>query len=460
MTKLEKFIYDLIFGKKKDLRHENELKWGKLSQKAPNENQLILGEGVYSDIWKDSLCCSNNTLVIGSGGIGTRYHYIEPNLLSGNTNYVIVDFHGEMQRKYAETLKATGFDVKCVDISFQSEDCVNFNPFTYLETEKDICVMADILIESCATEFGKREPFYDKQSEMVLRSLICYVKDSFPKREQSLYTLYKVFDKNVCAKSDDPLGPDMVENYLIMMKEYCEKFPAGFGALCYRSVREGSTRLTLQSTLLVLAAEFFSWIKTMYNEKQHLAENDGVDFTSFRDKKSVLFLNISEFDRSFNSYYKLCIWQAYNSFLQEKTIKKQAVHFILDGFGICCIPDINTFLAVGRPSGIITSIIIQNLDQLKQGIKNDDKFDVILSTSKNILYFGGGDLSTYNFILDLFERTASKSGKRYVLAPDELMRMPAENCIIFKRGDPPYYTKKFDLLKYPIFFEKIKEIFK
>jgi len=462
MTKLEKLVYDAIFGKKKAPRHENELKWGKLSSKPLREDQLILGEGVYSDLWdENSRLRPNNTLVIGGAGSGKNRNYIEPNLLSGNTNYVVVDRDGEIQSKYAKILKEAGFNVKGIDAAFQSEDCVNFNPFVYLEKEVDICGMAEILAKSCYHEHV--DPFLLNLSGMVLRTLICYIKDTIPKREQSLFALCKIFDDEICAESNGSAKQSMVENYLTLMKEYCERFPNGFGAVCFHRVCAASSEFSLQTTFMDLAVGLFPWIKAMYNEKHRLAGEDGVDFASFRDKKSVLFLNMSSRDCTYNAYYELCLWQTYKAFMKEEAEGKRTVHFVLNESTSYQIPELGAFLSGGRRCGLLTSIVIQSITQLKS--RGENCYDAIVGNYDNLLYLYSSDCATNEFISKLLGQTVVYNkpvpgkkeyipGRRCLMLPDELGRLPASDCVIIRRGEHPYYTRKFDPIKHPNYREE------
>ena len=406
---------------------------------------------------------SLNVLVIGGSGAAKTRSYVLPNVLEANTNYVITDPKSEVLLATGGYLKSQGYDVRVLNL-VNLEESDGYNPFRYLRDEKDVLKLVNNLIQATTPKESKAsDPFWEKSETALLQAIILMLFQEAPEYEQNFSMAMRVLEyAEVKEEDDEHVSP------LDMLFAKLEKEKPNSVAVRQYKVFElaaGKTaKSILVSTAVRLAAFNLPQIKA-------ITDHDDMDLYTLGEKKVALYAVIPDNDQTFNFLVSLLYAQAFQAlYYSADQIHHGAlprhVHFVLDEFAAMPLPGFTRELATMRSRNISASTIIQNMAQIKELYK--DSWETIPGNSDSILYLGGNESSTHEYISKMLGKatidtkthgeTKGRSGSwstnfqmsgRELLTPDEVRKLDNNYCLLFIRGAKPVMDLKYDLMKHP-----------
>lgn len=409
---------------------------------------------------------NKNILVIGGSGSGKTRFYVKPNLLQMHSSYVVTDPKGTVLNEVGKALQDGGYAIKVLNtINFKKS--MHYNPLAYIRSEKDILKLVNTIIANTKGEGSQSgEDFWVKAERLYYSALIGYIWYEAPKEEKNLNTLIEMINASE-AREDDETFENPID---LLFKELEQKNPEHFAVRQYKKYKLAAGK-TAKSILISCGARLAPFDIA---ELRELTEDDELELDTLGDKKTALFVIISDTDDTFNFIVAIMYTQLFN-LLCDKADDKYGgrlpvhVRFILDEFAnIGQIPKFDKLIATIRSREISASIILQAQSQLKAIYK--DNADTIVGNCDTTLFLGGKEKSTLKEIseilgketIDLYNTGESrgketshslnyqKTGKE-LMSMDELSVMDGSKCILQLRGVRPFLSNKYDLTKHPKF---------
>ncbi len=409
---------------------------------------------------------NKNILVIGGSGSGKTRFYVKPNLLQMHSSYVVTDPKGTVLNEVGKALQDGGYAIKVLNtINFKKS--MHYNPLAYIRSEKDILKLVNTIIANTKGEGSQSgEDFWVKAERLYYSALIGYIWYEAPKEEKNLNTLIEMINDSE-AREDDETFENPID---LLFKELEQKNPEHFAVRQYKKYKLAAGK-TAKSILISCGARLAPFDIA---ELRELTEDDELELDTLGDKKTALFVIISDTDDTFNFIVAIMYTQLFN-LLCDKADDKYGgrlpvhVRFILDEFAnIGQIPKFDKLIATIRSREISASIILQAQSQLKAIYK--DNADTIVGNCDTTLFLGGKEKTTLKEIseilgketIDLYNTGESrgketshslnyqKTGKE-LMSMDELSVMDGSKCILQLRGVRPFLSNKYDLTKHPKF---------
>lgn len=409
---------------------------------------------------------NKNILVIGGSGSGKTRFYVKPNLLQMHSSYVVTDPKGTVLNEVGKALKEGGYAIKVMNtINFKKS--MHYNPLAYIRSEKDILKLVNTIIANTKGEGNQSgEDFWVKAERLYYSALIGYIWYEAPDDEKNLNTLIEMINASE-AREDDESFENPIDK---LFKELEQENPEHFAVRQYKKYKLAAGK-TAKSILISCGARLAPFDIA---ELRDLTEYDELQLDTLGDKKTALFVIISDTDDTFNFIVAIMYTQLFN-LLCDKADDEYGgrlpvhVRFILDEFAnIGQIPKFDKLIATIRSREISASIILQAQSQLKAIYK--DNADTIVGNCDTTLFLGGKEKTTLKEIseilgketIDLYNTGESrgketshslnyqKTGKE-LMSMDELSVMDGSKCILQLRGVRPFLSNKYDLTKHPKF---------
>ena len=406
---------------------------------------------------------NKNVLVIGGSGSGKTRFYVKPNLMQMHSSYVVTDPKGTIVLECGKMLEENGYEIKILNtINFKKS--MKYNPFAYLKSEKDILKLVQTIIANTKGEGEKSgENFWVKAEKLYYTALIGYIFYESPKEEKNFSTLLEMIDASEVREEDENF-----KNAIDMMFEVLEeREPNHFAVKQYRKYKLAAGK-TAKSILISCGARLAPFdIK----ELRKLMSEDEMNLDTLGDRKTALFVIISDTDDTFNFVVSIMYSQLFN-LLCDKAYDKYGgrlpvhVRFLLDEFAnIGLIPKFEKLIATIRSREISASIILQAQSQLKAIYK--DHADTIIGNCDSTLFLGGKEKGTLKEIsellgketIDLYNTSETRSNQKSfglnyqklgkeLMSQDEIAVMDGGKCIFQLRGVRPFISNKFDIIKH------------
>ena len=406
---------------------------------------------------------NKNVLVIGGSGSGKTRFYVKPNLMQMHSSYVVTDPKGTIVLECGKMLEENGYEIKILNtINFKKS--MKYNPFAYLKSEKDILKLVQTIIANTKGEGEKSgEDFWVKAEKLYYTALIGYIFYESPKEEKNFSTLLEMIDASEVREEDENF-----KNAIDMMFEVLEeRDPNHFAVKQYRKYKLAAGK-TAKSILISCGARLAPFdIK----ELRKLMSEDEMNLDTLGDRKTALFVIISDTDDTFNFVVSIMYSQLFN-LLCDKADDKYGgrlpvhVRFLLDEFAnIGLIPKFEKLIATIRSREISASIILQAQSQLKAIYK--DHVDTIIGNCDSTLFLGGKEKGTLKEIsellgketIDLYNTSETRSNQKSfglnyqklgkeLMSQDEIAVMDGGKCIFQLRGVRPFISNKFDITKH------------
>ena len=458
---------------RKNYRKQEEhgsAKWGNTQvinnkyRQQPINNNKLLTQNVCMGLDSRKHRRNLNVLVCGGSGAGKTRFYCKPNILQANTSFICLDPKGELLRDTANLLKAKGYEIKVLDlINMSKSDC--YNPFVYLKNDNDVQKLVTNLFKATDSKDKKGgDPFWDISAQMLLMSIILYVKYEGKPDEQNFSMVMQLLRKaNIDEDSKEENSP--LDDYFKALEQ---KNPEHIALKYYRNYRSGTAK-TLKSIQITL----FSRLEKFNLESiARIISKDELDLPSLGERKTALFALIPDNDTSFNFLVSMLYTQLFQQlfFLADNKYHGSLpihVHFLLDEFANVSLPDdFEKILSVMRSRNISVSIILQNLAQLKALFEK--QWESIVGNCDTFLYLGGNEQSTHKYVSELLgketidtdshSKGSGKNGSystnyqktgRELLTADEVRMLDNQYALLFIRGERPIKDFKYDILKHP-----------
>ena len=407
---------------------------------------------------------NKNILVIGGSGSGKTRFFIKPSLMQMHSSYVVTDPKGTVLIECGKLLQRGGYRIKVLNtINFKKS--MRYNPFAYIRSEKDILKLVNTIIANTKGDGEKSgEDFWVKSERLFYCALIGYIHYEAPEEEKNFTTLLEMINASE-AREDDPEFQSPVD---LMFERLEEKDPEHFAVRQYKKflLSAGKTRSSILISCGARLAPFD------IKELRELMETDEMELDTLGDRKTALFVIISDTDDTFNFVVSILYTQLFNLLCDKADDEyggRLPVHVrcLLDEFAnIGQIPKFEKLIATIRSREISASIILQSQSQLKAIYK--DNADTIVGNCDTTLFLGGKEKSTLKEIseilgketIDSFNTSETRGrelshGMNYqklgkeLMTQDEIAVMDGGKCILQVRGVRPFFSDKFDITRHP-----------
>lgn len=406
---------------------------------------------------------NKNVMVIGGSGSGKTRFYVKPNLMQMHSSYVVTDPKGTIIIECGKMLERNGYDIKVLNtINFKKS--MKYNPFAYLKSEKDILKLVQTIIANTKGEGEKAgEDFWVKAEKLYYTALIGYIFYEAPKEEKNFATLLDMIDASE-VREDDENYKNPIDHLFDALER---KDPTHFAVKQYRKYKLAAGK-TSKSILISCGARLAPFdIK----ELRELMSEDDLALDTIGDKKTALFVIISDTDDTFNFVVSIMYSQLFN-LLCDKADDVYGgrlpvhVRFLLDEFAnIGLIPKFEKLIATIRSREISASIILQAQSQLKAIYK--DHADTIVGNCDSMIFLGGKEKTTLKELsetlgketIDLYNTSENRSNQKSfglnyqktgkdLMSQDEITVMDGGKCILQLRGVRPFLSDKYDITKH------------
>ncbi|MGX7095251.1 VirD4-like conjugal transfer protein, CD1115 family [Gemella bergeri] len=406
---------------------------------------------------------NKNVLVVGGSGSGKTRFFLKPNLMQMHSSYVVTDPKGTVLVECGKMLEKNGYDIKVLNtINFKKS--MHYNPFAYLRSEKDILKLVQTIMANTKGEGEKStEDFWCKAERLYYTALIGYLYYEAPEEEQNFESLLAFIDASEVREEDENFKNAVDYIFDALEKEK----PNHFAVKQYRKYKLAAGK-TAKSILISCGARLAAFD---IEELRNLMEYDEMGLDTIGDKKTALFIIISDTDDTFNFVVAMMYTQLFNLLCDKADDEyggRLPVHVrcLLDEFSnIGQIPKFEKLIATIRSREISASIILQAKSQLKAIYK--DHADTILGNCDSELFLGGKEGTTIKELsenlgketIDLYNTSETRSNQKSfglnyqklgkeLMSRDELKVMDGGKCILEIRGARPFFSDKFDITKH------------
>ena len=406
---------------------------------------------------------NKNVLVVGGSGSGKTRFWLKPNLLQCHSSYVVTDPKGTIVLECGNVMLKNGYKVKILNtINFKKS--MHYNPFAYVHSEKDILKLVTTLMTNTKGEGSGGDPFWEKSERLLLTALIAYLHYEAPVEEQNFATLLEMLN-TMQVLEDDEEYQNPVD---LLFEELAKKKPNSFAGRQYKLYKLAAGK-TAKSILISCGARLAPFD---IQELRDLTMYDELQLDTLGDKKTALFLIMSDTDSTFNFLISMVYTQLFNLLCDKADDVyggKLPIHvrcLIDECANIGQIPNLEKLVATIRSREISACLVLQARSQLKAIYK--DNADTIVGNMDSQIFLGGSEPTT---LKDLFEMlgketidafntsdtrgnspsygtTFQKMGHE-LLSRDELAVLDGGKCILQLRGVRPFLSDKYDLTQHP-----------
>ena len=406
---------------------------------------------------------NKNVLVIGGSGSGKTRFYVKPNLMQMHSSYCVTDPKGTIVLECGKMLEDNGYEIKILNtINFKKS--MKYNPFAYLRSEKDILKLVQTIIANTKGEGEKSgEDFWVKAEKLYYTALIGYIFYEAPREEKNFATLLDMIDASE-VREDDETYMNPIDRLFEALEK---KEPTHFAVKQYKKYKLAAGK-TAKSILISCGARLAPFD---IRELRDLMKEDELELDTLGDRKTALFVIISDTDDTFNFVVSIMYSQLFNLLCDKADDVyggRLPVHVrcLLDEFAnIGLIPKFEKLIATIRSREISASIILQAQSQLKAIYK--DNADTIVGNCDSTLFLGGKEKTTLKELsetlgketIDLYNTSETRSNQKSfglnyqktgkeLMSQDEITVMDGSKCIFQLRGVRPFLSDKYDITKH------------
>ena len=406
---------------------------------------------------------NKNVLVVGGSGSGKTRFWLKPNLLQCHSSYVITDPKGTIVLECGNAMLKNGYKVRILNtINFKKS--MHYNPFAYVHSEKDILKLVTTLMTNTKGEGSGGDPFWEKSERLLLTALIAYLHYEAPVEEQNFATLLEMLN-TMQVLEDDEEYQNPVD---LLFEELAKKKPNSFAGRQYKLYKLAAGK-TAKSILISCGARLAPFD---IQELRDLTMYDELQLDTLGDKKTALFLIMSDTDSTFNFLISMVYTQLFNLLCDKADDQyggKLPVHvrcLIDECANIGQIPNLEKLVATIRSREISACLVLQARSQLKAIYK--DNADTIVGNMDSQIFLGGSEPTTLKDLSEILGKetidafntsdtrgnspsygtTFQKMGHE-LLSRDELAVLDGGKCILQLRGVRPFLSDKYDLTQHP-----------
>ena len=406
---------------------------------------------------------NKNVLVVGGSGSGKTRFWLKPNLLQCHSSYVVTDPKGSIVVECGNALLKNGYKLKILNtINFKKS--MHYNPFAYVHSEKDILKLVTTLMTNTKGEGSGGDPFWEKSERLLLTALIAYLHYEAPMEEQNFATLLEMLN-TMQVLEDDEEYQNPVD---LLFEELAKKKPNSFAGRQYKLYKLAAGK-TAKSILISCGARLAPFD---IQELRDLTMYDELQLDTLGDKKTALFLIMSDTDSTFNFLISMVYTQLFNLLCDKADDVyggKLPIHvrcLIDECANIGQIPNLEKLVATIRSREISACLVLQARSQLKAIYK--DNADTIVGNMDSQIFLGGSEPTTLKDLSEMLGKetidafntsdtrgnspsygtTFQKMGHE-LLSRDELAVLDGGKCILQLRGVRPFLSDKYDLTQHP-----------
>ena len=406
---------------------------------------------------------NKNVLVVGGSGSGKTRFWLKPNLLQCHSSYVVTDPKGSIVVECGNALLKNGYKLKILNtINFKKS--MHYNPFAYVHSEKDILKLVTTLMTNTKGEGSGGDPFWEKSERLLLTALIAYLHYEAPAEEQNFATLLEMLN-TMQVLEDDEEYQNPVD---LLFEELAKKKPNSFAGRQYKLYKLAAGK-TAKSILISCGARLAPFD---IQELRDLTMYDELQLDTLGDKKTALFLIMSDTDSTFNFLISMVYTQLFNLLCDKADDVyggKLPIHvrcLIDECANIGQIPNLEKLVATIRSREISACLVLQAKSQLKAIYK--DNADTIVGNMDSQIFLGGSEPTTLKDLSEMLGKetidafntsdtrgnspsygtTFQKMGHE-LLSRDELAVLDGGKCILQLRGVRPFLSDKYDLTQHP-----------
>ena len=406
---------------------------------------------------------NKNVLVVGGSGSGKTRFWLKPNLLQCHSSYVVTDPKGTIVLECGQAMLKNGYKVKVLNtINFKKS--MHYNPFSYVHSEKDILKLVTTLMTNTKGEGSGGDPFWEKSERLLLTALIAYLHYEAPVEEQNFATLLEMLN-TMQVLEDDEEYQNPVD---LLFEELAKKKPNSFAGRQYKLYKLAAGK-TAKSILISCGARLAPFD---IQELRDLTMYDELQLDTLGDKKTALFLIMSDTDSTFNFLISMVYTQLFNLLCDKADDVyggKLPIHvrcLIDECANIGQIPNLEKLVATIRSREISACLVLQARSQLKAIYK--DNADTIVGNMDSQIFLGGSEPTTLKDLSEMLGKetidafntsdtrgnspsygtTFQKMGHE-LLSRDELAVLDGGRCILQLRGVRPFLSDKYDLTQHP-----------
>ena len=406
---------------------------------------------------------NKNVLVVGGSGSGKTRFWLKPNLLQCHSSYVVTDPKGTIVLECGNAMLKNGYKVRILNtINFKKS--MHYNPFAYVHSEKDILKLVTTLMTNTKGEGSGGDPFWEKSERLLLTALIAYLHYEAPVEEQNFATLLEMLN-TMQVLEDDEEYQNPVD---LLFEELAKKKPNSFAGRQYKLYKLAAGK-TAKSILISCGARLAPFD---IQELRDLTMYDELQLDTLGDKKTALFLIMSDTDSTFNFLISMVYTQLFNLLCDKADDVyggKLPIHvrcLIDECANIGQIPNLEKLVATIRSREISACLVLQARSQLKAIYK--DNADTIVGNMDSQIFLGGSEPTTLKDLaealgketIDSYNNSDTRGnspsyGTNYqklgheLLSRDELAVLDGGKCILQLRGVRPFLSDKYDLTQHP-----------
>ena len=404
-------------------------------------------------------------IIVGGSGSGKTRFLAKPNLMLANASFIVTDPKGEMLRAVGNLFLEEGYVLRVFDLIDPSKsDC--YNPFCYIRKDADVFKLIDNFIKNTTPKGAKAtDPFWEKSETALDAALMLYLLHEAPPEDQNMETILYMIENGGAKEEDD----DYQSPLDLLFEALEEEQPDHIAVRQYHIFKQAAGK-TAKSILVSAAVRLASFTLP---EIQRITASDDMELGKLGERKQAIFCIIPDSnDASLNFLVGMLYTQAFQElYYQADKVHQGAlpvpVRLMFDEFANVALPDGYARLqATMRSRNIMSTIILQNISQLKALFKDD--WEGIIGNADSFVYLGGNEQSTHKYISELLgketidTKTSSQSkGRngsfsqnfqqtgRELMTPDEVRRLDNKDAIVLIRGEKPVIDEKYDILKHP-----------
>ena len=406
---------------------------------------------------------NKNVLIVGGSGSGKTRFWLKPNLMQCHSSFVVTDPKGSIVIECGKLLLREGYKVKILNtINFKKS--MHYNPFAYIRSEKDILKLVTTLIANTKGEGKAGDDFWVKAETLLYTALIAYIYYEAPEHEQNFTTLIEFINASEVREDDE----EYKNNVDLMFDRLEEKDPQHFAVRQYKKYKLAAGK-TAKSILISCGARLAPFD---IGELRELTAYDELELDTLGDKKTALFIIISDTDATFNFLVSMCFTQLFNLLCDKADDVyggRLPVHvrcLIDECANIGQIPNLEKLMATIRSREISACLVLQAQSQLKALYK--DNADTIIGNCDSMIFLGGKEKTTLKDLtetlgketIDMFNTSDTRGSQRSyginyqrlgkeLMSMDELSVMDGGKCILQLRGVRPFFSDKYDITKHP-----------
>ena len=406
---------------------------------------------------------NKNVLVVGGSGSGKTRFWLKPNLLQCHSSYVVTDPKSTILLECGNVMLKNGYKVKILNtINFKKS--MHYNPFAYVHSEKDILKLVTTLMTNTKGEGSGGDPFWEKSERLLLTALIAYLHYEAPVEEQNFATLLEMLN-TMQVLEDDEEYQNPVD---LLFEELAKKKPNSFAGRQYKLYKLAAGK-TAKSILISCGARLAPFD---IQELRDLTMYDELQLDTLGDKKTALFLIMSDTDSTFNFLISMVYTQLFNLLCDKADDVyggKLPIHvrcLIDECANIGQIPNLEKLVATIRSREISACLVLQARSQLKAIYK--DNADTIVGNMDSQIFLGGSEPTTLKDLSEMLGKetidafntsdtrgnspsygTAFQKMGHELLSRDELAVLDGGKCILQLRGVRPFLSDKYDLTQHP-----------